>query len=80
MEAINGRLSKLSLCQEIEETNLHVVRDCIEAKRIWAHLIPLDIFQKFFPLPLKEWVTWNLSSVTLHNRVCSWKVKFAVIS
>lgn len=65
-------------CQEQEETNLHVIQDCIEAKKVWPHFISLDLQQKFYLLPPQEWVLWNLSSGKLHRLSREWRIRFAV--
>lgn len=67
------------LCDEMEETNLHAVWDCVEAKKVWKHFVPPHLEHKFHSLPLKEWVLWNLSSVMLHNVFEEWRNRFAVI-
>lgn len=38
------------------EDRLHVLRDCMAAKRIWHRLIPVEALQFFFDPPLREWL------------------------
>lgn len=41
---------------EHEEINLHAVRDCDVVRRVWQHLVPLELQPNFLGLQLREWM------------------------
>lgn len=41
---------RCELCQEGEEMNLHVVRDCPKEKKVWLHFIPPNFINSSLPL------------------------------
>lgn len=71
--------SRCEQCAGDEEINLHAIRDCVKAKKVWSHFIPPNLIQKIYSLPLKDRVPWKISSERMHNFNSSWKVKIFVI-
>lgn len=49
------------VCNSRWEDSLQAPRDCSAANKVWAQLVPPRFLQKFYSLPLKEWIYWNLS-------------------
>lgn len=58
--AINATCSS---CQNPNETSLHIVRDCHEARRIWLQLLPSNKQPNFFSLDLKHWILTNIANL-----------------
>lgn len=67
------------ICHEQEETNLHAIRDCNEARKVWSQFIPPNLQQQFYLLPFQYWVLWNLSSGRLHKLSHEYKIRFAIV-
>ncbi|PPD77794.1 hypothetical protein GOBAR_DD25275 [Gossypium barbadense] len=42
------------------ESILHILRDCLFARGLWNSIVPNRTKDRFFSLPLQEWVLWNL--------------------
>ncbi|CAL1400519.1 unnamed protein product [Linum trigynum] len=51
---------KCSLCNEVEETNLHCLRDCRIARTVWNRLIPSNRRPTFFIDDYDEWLRSNI--------------------
>lgn len=67
------------LCQEQEETNLHLVRDCQESKKIWNFFVPPQLQPKFYSLPLRDWILWNITSIRSGVLSRKWKMKLPIV-
>ncbi|CAJ2662003.1 unnamed protein product [Trifolium pratense] len=64
-------------CVGIQETMLHVMRDCSGAYDIWKHLVPLRGRLELFTCYYHDWVVSNLkATVTVADSV-EWKVVWA---
>lgn len=50
------------LCQAVEESNIHVLRDCPNATAIWKELMPTLLHNQFFSSDPQEWLSVNLQS------------------
>lgn len=64
MERKRRHLSENSvcpLCKGGDETILHVLRECPAAAGLWIRLVPRSKHQRFFTLPLLEWLFENLA-------------------
>lgn len=46
----------------IEETTLHVMRDCKSAKHIWMQLLKTSVTKLFFEVNLEDWLSLNMQS------------------
>lgn len=55
------------VCNEMSDDTLHALRDCLETRIIWMHLIPSTLLHKFFTLNLNDWMGWNLTDAGLHK-------------
>lgn len=55
------------------------MRDCLEARKVWNHFIPLDVSTDFFSCPLQSWIGWNLSKGRMKKLTQWWDTCFAVI-
>lgn len=67
------------ICNNEEETTLHMVRDCREVVQVWSILSENSLPQAFFNCNLKEWLALNLKSKrTL--RGSSWRMLFGAAS
>jgi len=47
-------------CPGIDETTLHILRDCPIARVIWEKLVPKHLHIKSFSLTLRSWLEFNL--------------------
>lgn len=65
METPANREPLVPAVREEEESNIQVVCDCPEAKKVWSCFMPPEMFSEFCSLPLKEWMLWNFSSKRL---------------
>ena len=64
MERKRRHLSESSVCQLCkngDESILHVLRDCPAAAGLWARIVLPSRRQRFFQLPLLEWLYENLA-------------------
>jgi len=64
------------VCLGLEETTLHVLRDCPRAEDNWIKLVPVNKQANFFTLPLKEWLSQNLRLAT--GKKDTWSTLFAI--
>lgn len=67
------------LCDEADETPLHLFRDCSKVKPLWLHLIDQQHMSEFFAGDLKVWVMRNLQSNCLHSMGRSGPPEFALL-
>ena len=65
------------LCKNGDETILHVLRDCSAAAGLWVKIVPLSKRQRFFNLPLLEWLYENLRKDASNNED-PWAILFAL--
>lgn len=49
-----------AFCTGMEETTLHVLRDCPLASEMWHHLVKVGDRSRFFQVSLEEWLSLNL--------------------
>lgn len=68
-----------NLCPGIEESMLHLLRDCPAARKVWdAIKIPIKL-QNFFQLDWNEWISDNLLMRGVYWDTFSWNNCFLVI-
>ncbi|KAL9454363.1 hypothetical protein AB3S75_009869 [Citrus x aurantiifolia] len=65
-------------CGQEKEDVIHVLRDCVVAKRIWNHLVPGKFKQSFFSLDLRDWLCFNLGKAGINKVVDDWTCLFGV--
>ena len=53
------------VCGNSDESIIHALRDCPGAKRVWTELGIQCTNQKFYDLPLPEWLKSNCCSVQI---------------
>lgn len=53
-------VASCAACECILETNLHAIRDCVEAKKVWLLLLPDDRKASFFEEEKWQWLLNNL--------------------
>ncbi|MCH90528.1 ribonuclease H protein [Trifolium medium] len=65
----NSLKSKMGLCHamcshsgDVEETTLHVLRDCPKAMNVWFQLIPVHSRGLFFMGETQQWFSFNLKN------------------
>jgi ribonuclease HI len=51
-----------NFCSDIEESILHVMRDCPKAREVWRYLLPTSQTFHFYNANFQEWVNFNLSN------------------
>jgi len=47
-------------CRDRVETIVHVFSDCPLALEFWMHVVPLDLYNRFFNLNLYQWLDLNI--------------------
>ncbi|CAJ2662636.1 unnamed protein product [Trifolium pratense] len=64
----NSRKSRMGLghamcnyCGNVEETTIHVLRDCNLVNKFWLQVVPLEDRNTFFMENLQQWIYSNLS-------------------
>lgn len=72
--------SNCSQCADQMETPLHAVRDCSEARAVWSYLIPPQLEQTFFSLPLQQWIEWNVVGKRMSQYLTTWPKRMATCS
>lgn len=80
MERKRMHLSENSVCQLCkngEETILHALRDCLAAAGLWARIVIPSRRQRFFKVPLLEWLYENLARDKTVNGD-QWPTMFAI--
>ncbi|XP_058759648.1 uncharacterized protein LOC131632954 [Vicia villosa] len=50
------------LCGQVCETELHILRDCKFASRVWTNRVPVKIANEFYNTNLKDWIDLNIMS------------------
>ena len=65
-------------CGQEKDDVIHVLRDCVVAKRIWNHLVPGMFKQSFFSLNLRAWLCFNLGKAGINKVVDEWACLFGV--
>lgn len=71
--------STCTLCHIDYETLLHVLRNCSFTKNIWCSFLGLDVWTRFFQIPLKQWMLANFKGGFFGLLGEGWDVKFATI-
>lgn len=66
-------------CVGYTEDCLHLLRDCVESRLIWHSFLPPQFLSKFFSLPLKAWLEWNIVCKDITVLIANWPEKFAII-
>lgn len=66
------------LCGDDAETVIHVLRDCSQAKQVWASFVPNQYRVSFFSLPLMEWISYNLIEHEIGRRIPNWRRRFVI--
>lgn len=63
-------------CQNLQETSLHILRDCRSAKTWWNSTVPSHLQQSFFNGNYSDWVELNLSNGNLLWNGIRWDTVF----
>ncbi|KAK7255045.1 hypothetical protein RIF29_28447 [Crotalaria pallida] len=64
------------LRNKVEETTLHVFRDCDHTQVVWMNLIHRTHHLMFFQQNLQEWLDHNLSNINNNQAKSSWDILF----
>ncbi|PNY10840.1 ribonuclease H [Trifolium pratense] len=64
-------------CREIEETGLHVLRDCDLAKKTWLTVVPQNLRADFFGGDLVHWFKFNVHGEIAKIADMDWTVFWA---
>jgi ribonuclease HI len=64
-------------CGQMEETTMHVLRDCPLAVEVWQHLLDEDHRGRFFIGQLTQWVDLNLSTDMGGTKDLAWDAVWA---
>jgi hypothetical protein len=59
-------------CGTVEETCVHVLRDCPLVMGFWLQVVPVDKRGEFFMSNLKRWVSDNINNISLINNGSRW--------
>ncbi|KAL4394826.1 hypothetical protein AHAS_Ahas02G0190800 [Arachis hypogaea] len=70
---IMGTLPFCHLCPQVEETALHVLRDCPSTARIWSNALQPNALSVFFTAQLETWIDFNLNYDLGQNLGLEWK-------
>ncbi|KAH9735403.1 putative ribonuclease H protein [Citrus sinensis] len=70
--------SSCDRCGDGDENTLHVLRDCMVARRFWYAILPIHQRQYFFSLNLKDWMSYNLMTADQFGSDLSWNIYFGV--
>jgi ribonuclease HI len=65
-------------CGNVEESTLHVLRDCPLAMAIWSQMVPPSDKCIFFMSDLENWMTFNLNNSISWSCNIDWSVYWAV--
>jgi ribonuclease HI len=65
-------------CRVVEETTLHVLRDCTLAKEIWYQVVPIVNRSDFFMGDLQDWIGFNMKNSVMWNCEGVWNVFWAM--
>lgn len=49
-------------CNDVEETTLHVLRDCPLRMLVWLNLLRLECREDFFNCNLMSWINLNMET------------------
>ncbi|KAK5786060.1 hypothetical protein PVK06_040687 [Gossypium arboreum] len=76
-----GQSSVCPLCGHDSEDLLHVLRDCLIAKKTWMLVVPTEMISRFFYEPFQIWLSANICS---HDKVqdkeITWSCLFGIIA
>ncbi|KAL9224347.1 hypothetical protein vseg_000390 [Gypsophila vaccaria] len=64
-------------CGVLEETTLHILRDCPKAKVVWQSIHSGLLNSRYFSLPLEEWIIHGISHETCLT-IENWSTLFAL--
>ncbi|PNY10809.1 ribonuclease H, partial [Trifolium pratense] len=67
-----------SYCQIVEETTIHVLRDCTLAKEIWLRVVPMANRGDSFMGDLQNWFCFNMNNSVTWSSEGAWNVFWAV--
>lgn len=67
------------MCNETDETPLHIFRDCEEIKQLWTCFVPENFQQSFFQANFEDWVNMNIAQTHRDCKGKQWNVIFLVI-
>ncbi|KAK4258521.1 hypothetical protein QN277_004963 [Acacia crassicarpa] len=65
-------------CNQALEDSLHVLRDCIYAKRLWLKLIPRRYVHQFFSSQMEDWLSMNFTGKFCTDLGNDWALIFGV--
>lgn len=65
-------------CGHERENEMHALRDCFVAKRIWNCLIPVNFRHHFFSFNLRDWLCFNLGKTGINEVGDEWACLFGV--
>ncbi|CAL1352198.1 unnamed protein product [Linum trigynum] len=86
--SINAQLVKRKIasspccyrCSTLEETTIHILRDCPTAAFLWARTVPPENQQEFFTLQPKAWIEKNLQVEATWTSEIPWNAFFSIAS
>ncbi|KAJ8425912.1 hypothetical protein Cgig2_015730 [Carnegiea gigantea] len=65
------------VCHNVEETSLHLLRDCIFARNIWEKIVEGVLKTNFVSTNLNDWMSINVGSGMSHGAI-KWSTIFTV--
>lgn len=68
----SGESSNCYYCAGVDETIIHVLRDCPLAVSVWRTLVPLTMRSNFFGYPFDEWTRYNIFEGEVPNWRSMW--------
>ena len=81
VERVRRRLTYTDICEKCHlenENTIHVLRDCPFATWIWMNKVKQVDWEKFFNLPLQEWLSNNLCNRKSMDGAFHWSLSFGV--
>ncbi|CAL1356848.1 unnamed protein product [Linum trigynum] len=70
---------KCPICSDAIETNIHCLRDCPAAKKIWERLVPGQKHQTFFTSEHTDWFYRNIKETEGEGGQGNWPSLFALV-
>ncbi|KAL4326271.1 hypothetical protein GQ457_11G005490 [Hibiscus cannabinus] len=72
--------ARCCICNNADESVLHILRDCTKARETWSKIIPSSRLDNFFDYSLQHWLEANLCSKTeFGGNDSMWDICFATI-
>ncbi|EOY25852.1 Non-LTR retroelement reverse transcriptase [Theobroma cacao] len=65
-------------CYGVEETCLHVLRDCPALETLWRRILPQSGINQFFQIPLIDWLSSNLNLKNLYVFDVPWNIVLGI--